>query len=69
MCNCLVYVLWMRFRWGGKIHFHKSRTWAGFHVIWTSPNGSQWEYTLAKPKRQPWWYVPLCYKGVVKRII
>jgi hypothetical protein len=69
MCNCLVWALWMKFRWGGKIQWHKSRTWIGFHNTWISPNGSMWEYTLEKPKKQPWWYIPLCYKGVLKRLL
>ncbi len=68
LCNCLVYVVWMKFRWGGKILIKKSRTWFGFHTTWVSPNGTEWEYTLAKPKKQPWYYVPVCYKGIVKRV-
>lgn len=69
MCsNCLIWVIWMKFRWGGKIKWHKSKTWFGFHNSWISPNGSEWEYTLYKPKIQPWWYIPLCYNGTVKRI-
>jgi hypothetical protein len=58
----------MKFRWGGKINWHKSRTWVGFHNTWTSPNGSTWEYTLEKPKKHSWWYIPLCYTGVLKKV-
>ncbi len=69
MCNCLVWALWMKFRWGGQICWRKSRTWFGFHNTWISPhNGTEWEYTLAVPKKQPWWYIPFCYKGVVKQV-
>jgi hypothetical protein len=68
MCNCLVWVLYMKLRWGGKITWKKSRTWIGFHNTWISPNGSEWEYTLEKPKKHPWYYVPLCYSGIVKRV-
>ncbi len=58
----------MRFRWGGRLRWHKSRTWAGFHNTWISPKGIEWEYTLAKPRKQPWWYIPFCYRGVVKKL-
>lgn len=68
MSNCLIWVLWMRLRWGGKILYKKSKTWSGFHTTWVSPNGSEWEYTLLKPTIHPWYYIPLLYKGVVKRV-
>jgi hypothetical protein len=61
MCNCLIFALWMRFRWGGRVQWHRSRTWLGFHTTWKSPNGRVLEYTLARPKKQPWWYIPICY--------
>lgn len=67
-CNCLVWCLFMRFRWGGKINYKKSRTWIGFHSTWTNPKGIEWEYTLEKPVVHPWYYIPLCYKGKVKRV-
>jgi hypothetical protein len=69
MCNCLFFALWMRFRWGGTIRWHRSRTWLGFHNTWVSPNGKVLEYTLVRPKRQPWWYIPICYRGVVKELL
>jgi hypothetical protein len=69
MCNCLVWAVWMKFRWGGTIRWYKSRTWFGFHNTWISPNGKELEYTLARPKRQPWWYIPICYRGVVKELL
>ena len=69
MCNCLVWAVYMRLFHGGKIRWHKSRTWFGFHTTWISNLGNEWEYTLAKPKRQPWWYVPLCYRGRVKELL
>ena len=59
----------MKLRWGGKINFKKSRTWSGFHSTWTNPNGIEWEYTLEKPVMYAWYYIPLCYKGVIKRVI
>lgn len=68
MCNCLFWALWMRIRWGGSIRWIKSRTWFGFHNIWISPNGTEWEYTLLKPVKHSWWYIPFCYTGVIKQI-
>ena len=69
MCNCLVYAVWMRIRWGGRLHFMRSRTWRGFHVSWIRPDGREFEYTLKRPKKQPWWYIPICYQGVVKELL
>lgn len=69
MCNCLIFALWMRFRWGGRVQWHRSRTWLGFHTTWKSPNGRVLEYTLARPKKQPWWYIPICYRGRVKELL
>jgi hypothetical protein len=59
----------MRFRWGGKIRWQKSRTWIGFHNTWISPGGKEWEFTLQRPKKHPWYYIPFCYKGVIKKVI
>lgn len=66
--NCLLWCLIMKLRWGGRINYSKSRTWIGFHSTWTSPKGNTWEYTLTKPKKQAWYYIPLCYKGKVRRV-
>ena len=67
-CNCIFYVVWMRLNFGGQIRWHRSRTWSGFHATWVDPNGIEWEYTLAKPRKQPWWYIPFCYQGVIKEV-
>ena len=69
MCNCLIWAVYMRLFHGGQIRWYKSRTWLGFHTTWVSNIGTEWEYTLVKPKRQPWWYIPLCYKGRVKELL
>ena len=67
-CNCLVWVLFKRITSGGSIRFKKSRTWFGFHSTWIDNDGVEWEYTLEKPVKHPWWYIPFCYKGIVKRV-
>ncbi len=69
MCNCLFWCIAMKLRWGGKINWKKSRTWIGFHTTWTNPMGREWEYTLERVKIHPWWYIPMCYRGVIKRVI
>ena len=68
VCNCLFWALLKVLTEGGKIHFSKSRTWFGFHVTWIDRAGIEWEYTLEKPVKHKWWYIPFCYKGVVKRV-
>lgn len=67
-CNCLVWVIKQRILHGGQINWRKSRTWSGFHTTWLSPEGKEYEYTLKIIKKQPWWYVPFCYRGVVKEV-
>ena len=52
---------------GGRIKWSKSRTWFGFHTTWIDNTGIEWEYTLNKPKKHPWWYIPIFYTGTVKR--
>lgn len=67
-CNCLIWVIKQRITQGGKILWKKSRTWWGFHTTWQSPQGDEYEYTLKVIKKHPWWYVPFCYHGVVKKV-
>jgi uncharacterized glyoxalase superfamily protein PhnB len=66
--NCLTYAIWMRITEGGSIRWSKSRTWWGFHTTWVDPYGYEWEYTIPTPKRHPWWYMPIIYRGVVKEV-
>lgn len=66
--NCLFWVVWMRISQGGHINWSRSRTWRGFHVTWTDSQGTEWEYTLPVIKKQPWWYIPILYRGVVKAV-
>ena len=67
MCNCLIYVIYKKIRYGGKIKWYRSKTWLGFHTTWVDSNGCEWEYTLEKIRKKPWWYIPLCYKGKIKK--
>ncbi len=66
--NCLLWALKIKLRWGGKILWIKSKTWIGFHNRWVNQDGIVWEYTIENQKKQPWWYVPILYKGVVKKV-
>ena len=67
-CNCLFWVWKKMFLYGGSIKFKRSKTWFGFHTVWVSPWGTEYEYTVLHPKRQKWWYIPFCYRGVIKEI-
>lgn len=68
ICNCLFWVLYKKITQGGVINYYKSKTWKGFHATWSDANGQEWEYTLKKIKKQPWWYIPFCYEGIVKKV-
>ena len=63
-----MWVIWVRITEGGRIRWTKSRTWWGFHTTWIDPWGHEWEYTLAKIEKKPWWYIPIIYRGVVKEV-
>lgn len=65
--NCLIWAITQKLKHGGDINWHKAKTWFGFHVSWTSNTGCTWEYTVVNQDRQPWWYIPILYKGIVKR--
>ena len=67
-CNCLIWVIKQKLKHGGQIKFKKSITWFGFHATWVSPDGKEYEYTVLRPKRQKWWYIPFCYRGVIKEV-
>lgn len=67
--NCLIWVLEQKWKYGGQIRWHKAKTWAGFHTTWVHPEGhSEWEFTLKKPVKGPWWYIPIWYEGVIKQV-
>ena len=65
--NCLFWALWQKFKYGGKINYHRSGTWKGFHVSWTNANGEIWEYTAPTQNKRDWWYLPILFRGVVRR--
>ena len=67
--NCLVWVVRQRLYHGGRINWHKSDTWWGFHNSWTDQDGVTWEFTVPLPRRQPWWYIPFWYRGRVRKRI
>jgi len=66
--NCVIWAVQQKLKHGGKINWHKAKTWRGFHASWTDPNtGITWEYTVRNQRRKPWWYVPLLYNGIIKK--
>ena len=66
--NCFFWAFKKVFLYGGRVKIKKSRTWIGFHSTWVSPWGKEYEYTLPHAKKQPWWYVPFVYPGVIKEV-
>lgn len=47
--------------------WYPSKRWAGYHVIWVSPEGEAFEYTIPRMRRDtPWWKM-LFYDGSVRR--
>ena len=65
--NCLLWAAWQKLKYGGKLNYHKSGTWNGYHVSWTTPKGETWEYTATSQQRRDWWYVPILFRGIVRR--
>jgi hypothetical protein len=66
--NCYIWCAWKRITEGGEIKVYKSRTWFGWHTTWINNEGEEWEYTIPRMRRKPWWYVPILYNGVIKRV-
>ena len=66
--NCYIWCAYKRIRYGGQIKAVRSLRWKGYHTIWIDPQGQAWEYTIPRLKNKPWWYVPILYNGVVRRI-
>ena len=66
--NCVICAINLKIKNGGKLNWHKARTWFGFHTSWTDPNTSiTWEYTVIDQRKQPWWYIPILYTGIIKQ--
>lgn len=66
--NCYFWCAWKLVAHGGRIKFYKSKRWIGWHTTWVDKNGVEWEYTMPKMKHKPWWYVPILYKGIIRRV-
>jgi len=66
--NCYIWCLYKWITKGGKIKVYKSKTWLGWHTTWINKEGEEWEYTLPRMRKKPWWYVPILYKGVIKKV-
>jgi hypothetical protein len=67
LSNCLFWAGYQWVKYGGELKFEKSKTWFGFHCYWISPYGERYDFTLKRKKKQPWWYIPFIFKGVVKK--
>ena len=65
--NCYFWTLENIITHGGYVRWYRSLTWFGFHCTWVAPDGVEWEYTMPRMGRKPWWYIPLIYSGKVKR--
>ena len=66
--NCYIWCLYKWITNGGKIRIYKSRTWIGWHTTWVNDEGEEWEYTFPRIRKKPWWYIPILYKGVIKKL-
>ena len=65
--NCYFWTLENLITKGGKAVWYPSKRWAGYHVIWVSPEGEAFEYTIPRMRRDtPWWKM-LFYDGSVRR--
>lgn len=65
--NCYFWTFWKVVTQGGRFKWYKSKTWIGYHCAWIDKNGVEWEYTIPKMTKKPWWYVPILYKGTIVR--
>jgi hypothetical protein len=66
--NCLIWCIQKKLCCGGQIKWTRSRTWSGFHTSWIDDDGDEWEYTVKDIRIMPWWYVPLLYNGIVRKV-
>lgn len=66
--NCYFWTLERIVTKGGSVNWYRSSTWRGFHCTWVERNGTEWEYTVPRMGRKPWWYIPLFYNGEVKQV-
>ncbi len=65
--NCWYYCMYRRLRYGGKIHWLRSKRYNGFHWVYETNKGDKWEFTLKKMPRFTPWYFLLFYKGEERR--
>ena len=66
--NCYIWCAYKRLRYGGQVKFVRSIRWNGYHTIWIDSEGQAWEFTMPKMKKKPWWYIPIFYNGIVRKI-
>ncbi len=65
--NCYFWTLEKLIKEGGKAKWIPSKRWAGYHVVWVSPTGEEWEYTMPKMARNTQWWKLLYYYGTVRK--
>jgi len=66
--NCYFWCGYMYLKYGGTIKFYKSLTWAGYHTTWIAPDGVEWEYTVRRMRKVPWYHIPIIYYGVIRKV-
>ena len=65
--NCYFWTLEKLISEGGSVRWYRSRLWNGFHCTWVDPDGVEWEYTMPRLRKLPWWYVPMWYEGRIRK--
>jgi hypothetical protein len=68
MSNCYFWTFWKILTEGGKVKWYKSKTWFGYHCTWIDSKGIEWEYTMPRMTKKPLWYIPILYKGKIRRV-
>ena len=66
--NCYFWTLEKLISEGGSVCWYRSRLWNGFHCTWVDPDGVEWEYTMPRLRKLPWWYVPMWYEGRIRKL-
>ena len=64
--NCYFWTLEQLIKHRGRAEWYASKRWMGYHVVWVSPEGTKWEYTIPRMKRDTPWYKMLFYTGKVR---
>lgn len=66
--NCYFWTLERLITQGGSVKWYASKTWNGYHCTWIDNDAIEWEYTMPRMGKKPWWYVPLFYNGKIRKV-